>query len=288
MPVVVREKPDSRTGTETTDAKDRQRGLQYTVTGTFNVGEAVRAVAADAPPFFDGMPLKGFTWDELGEGVWEFTASYDNRDSGSDSGSEAIEFDTSGGTAHITQAKEALFDYWNPALTDAPPNFRGAIGVTESSVEGCDITVPVFTFTKRKIMRGSQVTNAYVNQIFRLTGKTNAAPFMGMFARYEVLFLGAQGSRQSREDWQISFKFAASPNVTGLSVGAITGIAKGGWEYLWVRHRTDTDSDAKIVTQVPLSVHVVRVYDEGDFGVLGLTNDLEFSLVNNFTLSGLF
>ena len=63
-----------------------------------------------------------------------------------------------------------------------------------------------------------------------------AAPF----AR-ECLFLGAAGSKRGADDpsslklrragWEITYRFAASPNRTGITVGEITGIAKKGWEY---------------------------------------------------------
>jgi len=48
------------------------------------------------------------------------------------------------------------------------------------------------------------------------------------------------------EDWEIAFKFAASPNATDLTVGDITGIEKKGWEYLWVRYADAEDEETLI------------------------------------------
>jgi len=48
-----------------------------------------------------------------------------------------------------------------------------------------------------------------------------------------VLFLGATGSERGEgpdDDWEITFRFAANPNQTGLSVGSISGISKKGWK----------------------------------------------------------
>ncbi|MBC7077795.1 MAG: hypothetical protein H5T92_05745 [Synergistales bacterium] len=83
-----------------------------------------------------------------------------------------------------------------------------------------------------------------------------------------MLFLGASGSKRGEEDWEITFRFAASPNATGLTVGEITGIAKKGWEYLWVRYADDVDDDAKVLVKRPIAVYVEQVYQYGDFSQL--------------------
>ena len=84
----------------------------------------------------------------------------------------------------------------------------------------------------------------------------------------EVLFLGASGSQRGEDDWEITFRFAASPNVTGLTVGPITGIAKRGWEYLWVRY-SDAE-DQHVLVKQPIAAYVEKVYDEGNFAGLGI------------------
>lgn len=134
-------------------------------------------------------------------------------------------FETGGGTQHITNSLATVNRY--PPGT--APDFQGAIGVTENGVEGVDITVPVYQFAETHFIADALVTAAYKATLCYLTGKVNSAPFKG-FQAGEVLFLGASGQRRGNGDWEICFRFAASPNVTGLAVGPITGIAKGGWE----------------------------------------------------------
>jgi len=90
------------------------------------------------------------------------------------------------------------------------------------------------------------------------------------FAQGEVLFMGAGGSRRGGGDWEINFKFAANPNQTGLVVGDITGIAKKGWEYLWVRYVDAVDNAAKALTKRPAAVYVEQVYEYGNFAALGI------------------
>jgi hypothetical protein len=132
---------------------------------------------------------------------------------------------TGGGKTHMTQSLATVNSYALPG--EDPPDFKGAIGVNNDSVEGTDITIPVYNFKETHYIPIALVTPAYKAALFYLTGKVNDAPFKG-FARGEVLFLGASGSQQGTEDWEIAFKFAASPNATDLTVGDITGIEKKG------------------------------------------------------------
>jgi len=105
--------------------------------------------------------------------------------------------------------------------------------------------------------------------LFQLTGRVNTGAFKG-FNAGEVLFLGASGSRRGYGDWEITFRFAASPNVTNLTIGDITGINKKGWEYLWVRYADSEDTAAKALVKKPIAVYIERVYDDGNLSLLGI------------------
>lgn len=86
----------------------------------------------------------------------------------------------------------------------------------------------------------------------------------------ECLFLGASGSKRGAEDWEITYRFAGSPNRTGLVVGPITGISKKGWEYMWVRYADSEDAAARTIVKKPVAVYIERVYEEGNFAALGI------------------
>lgn len=129
--------------------------------------------------------------------------------------------------------------------------------------------MPVYNFSETHYLDDWLVTDAYKAILFALTGKVNAAPWHG-FAAGEVLFLGASGSKRSNGDWEITFRFAASPNVSGLTVGSITGISKEGWHYMWVRYADTEDAGSKSVVKKPVAVYIERVYDYGDFSLLGI------------------
>ena len=176
-------------------------------------------------------------------------------------------FDTGGGTQHISQSLQTVGAY--PAPGEIAANFWGAIGVNQDQIDGTDITVPVFNFTETHYINSALVTGAYKQALFLLTGRVNGGGFKG-FAAGEVLFLGASGAKRGFEDWEITFRFAASPNVTGLSLGNIVGINKQGWQYLWVRFDDDEDTSAKTLIKKPIAAYVERVYEYGDFSALGI------------------
>jgi hypothetical protein len=143
------------------------------------------------------------------------------------------------------------------------------IGASQDHVEGVDIVVPVYAFSETHTFTDAQVTDAYKGTLFRLTGKTNNAAFRGCAAG-ECLFLGAAGSKRGTGDWEITFKFAASPNLTNIVIGAITVVSKKGWEYLWVRSipKVIGSGETAVLTMMPRHAYVERVYDEGDFADL--------------------
>jgi len=113
------------------------------------------------------------------------------------------------------------------------------------------------------------VTPAYKATLFALTGRVNDGTFKG-FAAGECLFLGATGSKRGSGDWEITYRFAASPNATNLTLGDITGINKKGFEYLWVRYEDVEDTTAKALVKRATAVYVEKVYLDGDLDLLGI------------------
>jgi hypothetical protein len=87
------------------------------------------------------------------------------------------------------------------------------------------------------------------------------------------LFLGASGTQQwdsQKGDgpWNLSYKFIASPNATGLTVGEISDISKKGHEYLWVLYEDDVSDDTLL--KKPKAVYVNQVYKTASFAGLGI------------------
>lgn len=257
----IHEKFDSREATASVESPSTD--LLYVVEGTDDDVVVRSLVESTIPALYLGLIFQSYHISTLGAGVWEISVRYGKKEP-KEPGESSFSFDTGGGTQHITQSLETVGSHVDSGTA---PDFKGAIGVTADSVEGADITVPVYNFTETHYIDDALVTGAYKAALFSLTGRVNDGGFKG-FAEGEVLFLGASGSKRGSDDWEISFRFAASPNVTGLSIGDITGIDKKGWEYLWVRY-ADVEDEHVLVKQ-PLAVYVERVYESGDFSALGI------------------
>ncbi len=258
----IRERFDSREATEGIESPAAD--LIYVVEGTEDDSEVRTLVESAIPAIYLGLVFQTYHIAPLGGGIWEVSARYAKREP-KDTGDSSFSFDTGGVTAHITQSLDTIQRYAPSGFT--APDCKGAIGVTTDSVEGTDITVPVYNFTETHYIPVASVTSAYKATLFLLTGKVNSGSFRG-FAVGEVLFLGASGSQRGADDWEITYRFAASPNVTGLSVGSISGIAKKGWEYLWVRY--GDAEDQHVLVKQPISAYVERVYELADFSGLGI------------------
>jgi hypothetical protein len=185
-----------------------------------------------------------------------------------DTGESSFQFDTGGGSTHITHSKQTLNTY----SAGTAPDFEGAINVSENAVEGTEITVPVYQFSETHWLDDAVVDGAYKAALFHATGKVNNAAFRG-FEAGEVLFLGASGSKRGRGDWEITFRFAASPNVVtadNLMIGPLGPVEKKGWDYLWVRYQETEDATAEMVVRTPIAVYIEQVYDEVDFETIGI------------------
>ena len=263
MAVTVTEKFGSR---PTNEGENPSIDLLYVIDGTDDDIEAKSNLLTASPILYDGLVRQSLHIEQIGPLLWDGSVRYGPRKR-PETGESSFSFDTGGGTQHVTQSLETLGAYAPPGMT--APDFKGAIGATGENVEGVDVTVPVYNFSETHYLASELVTGAYKAALFALTGRINAAPFRG-FAAGEVLFLGASGSKRGEEDWEITFRFAASPNVTGITVGDITGINKRGWDYLWVRYEDAEDATAKVLVKRPVAAYVERVYYDGDFSALGI------------------
>jgi hypothetical protein len=236
--------------------------LRYTVTGSNDESAVLAALRSTAPETYYGMRRMQVEAEPVGGGIWQCTVPYEGKNE------TVYTFETGGSTQHITQSLQTIARH--AASGSTAPDFQGAIGVNGDSIDGVDVTVPVFNFTESRRCAGSVVTGAYKLALFNATGKVNNASFRG-FAAGEVLFLGASGTKTGIDDWEIAYKFAASPNVASLAIGGgITVTAKKGWEYLWVRFADTEDTSANAMVKRPVAAYVEQVYPTADFSTLGI------------------
>ena len=242
--------------------------LRYHVQGTMDDLLVRDRVLARSPRFYAGLIRNDVDIDPVDYELWEATVNYGKRKEEEERSRNPLlnlGFEIGTETSHITQSRRTPGKY---ALPGARANdYEGAIGYDGESVQGTDIMVPTFQFTQQRILPIETVTFGFVRALFYLTGRVNSGAFLG-FETGEVLFLGAGGTRSPEGDWDLTYRFAASPNVKNLTVGKIRGINKRGWEYLWVRYMDS--KDANVLVKVPFEAYVEEVYQAGNFNILGI------------------
>lgn len=247
--------------------------IPYLVFEAEDEAAALGAVRVAAEKQIENLVLRTVELSErVNQSIFKVTAGYeplvfDTGDGGSEN-EPSFNFDTGGGTKHITQSLQTIGRF--PATA---PDFSGAIEVdNEGNVNGVDIAMPVMNFSETHYFSPGRVSTSYKKRVADVTGCVNSGNFKG-YAAGEVLFLGASGSRRgkhSRDYWEISFKFAVSPNVSNLRVGPLTVSSKKGWDYLWVRYADDVSTDRRALIKKPVAAYVEKVYEQADFGGLGI------------------
>ncbi|HOI56140.1 MAG TPA: hypothetical protein PLP01_12885 [Phycisphaerae bacterium] len=197
-------------------------------------------------------------------------------------GESNYRFEFGGGTRRIFTSLKTLNKY-GPFGAGAP-SCHNLIGVTRDGVEGCDLgdTSGAYQFSETHYLSAATVTNTYKGDVFDLVWKTNNASFKG-FDAGQVLFLGCSGGRRGAGDWEITFKFAAKPDVAdacadwdallGFGVGHGSGavaIAVPAWYYMWVLYHDVHDAALHVVVKRPRYVYVEQLYQSGGFSTLGI------------------
>jgi len=273
MAITIDEKFQSRPAT---GGENAQTDLIYILRGSDDEVALKAALVAATSFHYDGLWRKSWRVEQMGNQLWEGTVTYATLEQvNSEVGTIRLSIDTSGSTVHITQSLKTIGKYAPPGKT--APDFKGAIGVTHDNVEGVDIVLPLFKFTATKVFDPDHLPS--LGDLYSLTGQVNSGSFTvrdtitGLTITLnagECLFNGAKVSEpRSDGNIEISYDFAASPNVTGLAIGPITGVNKKGFEYLWVRY-ADID-DAQVLVKQPIAAYVERVYEAGDYAGLGLS-----------------
>ena len=234
------------------------------------------------------LQAESYTLDYLGDDAWQLQVTYTKDGAEDDEQPDPLKrsrsFDTGGATQHITQAitvGEGGAQDFEFRFPGTAANQSGAIGVDGDTVQGVDIIVPQLTWTETYDVPNQFITTNYIKALSNATGTVNDAPFR-QFATGEVLFTGASGSQQWDSDkgdgpWNLSYKFVASANygngktMPAITIGTISGIAKDGHDYLWVRYEDSVNGNALI--KLPKAVYVDRVYRRADFSKLGIGVD---------------
>lgn len=278
MSIVVAERTTSRKQT-VAPKSGSSISLEFIAIGSEDDGDVYAAVLAELPANYGTLTLDSVSLDPQGGGVWFATATYgkDEGDEVDPEGTPATQpdatdplgaefsFDTTGGTAHITQSL-ANVSKTKVGGGDAPDH-KGAIGVSKDGIAGADIVAPKLEF---QITRNyAYVTLAYIKTLAALTGTVNNDTWFN-FSGGELLFQGASGQAGSDGKVRITFKFAAAENQAEVEISDELTVSTGkdGWDYLWCTYGKATSNGA--VVSKPTVAYVEQVYARTDFALLGI------------------
>lgn len=246
--------------------------IPYAIFGAADETDAKATALASIPTTYNGIPRSGISGLEcINATTWKVTARYAQPDSSGGSDTAVLEntftFETGGGTQTVRQSFDG---FSNKFVAGGPPGgtwVDSAINFDGENVNGVDIVIPQYQWAETFWFDPALVTNEYRRILANRTSTVNASAFRGYDAG-EVMFLGASGSKQGNGWWQITFKFARERNRTGLQIGAITGISKTGWQYMWVRYEDDVADNSLI--KKPKAVHVETLYTPYEWDSMGI------------------
>ena len=264
MTIRFRERPTSRAAT----ASPYTKVLTYSLAGIGDDLVAEAYVLAATPRIYNGLFRQNISLKPQGAGMWDVEVPYGPMEK-PDVGEFTVSFDTSGGTAHITQALEHILSYERDFGT--APDHSGAIGVTENGPEGTEIVVSQFAWTEHWVLPLSYASFSYALTLKALTGKVNETSFRN-FQPGEVRFDGTQARASSKDPTHaaLDYRFTQSDNVADAMPDFQTGIVKQGWHYIWVEYEKAEDSLSKSLVHQPKAAHVERLYKKAEFGLLGI------------------
>jgi microcystin-dependent protein len=298
MAIQIFEKWKSREGTQAVE--DPSISIVFGVKGTIDENEVDAIVDSTAPVMFNGLTRQKWTRTFLGPvndgGLWDVSVLYDRTDP-KGAGTAQLSADTSGGKVKITQSRNTIASYGIPIFendgtlssTSTPPDFRGAIGVTDTSIEGVDITTPKLELTITAIAAAASIDNDYVDRLDAAVGKINDFRFVMNYkgqiidsARDELLFLGGPVTYRGNGDWEFVLKFIRERTVQDLEIGGSVTIPgsggkttgkvivteKKGQDYLWIAYKERKDTASNNLIRVAQGVYIERVYEEEDYSAL--------------------
>ncbi len=231
------------------------------------------AAVTASPASYRSMPRQSSGIKRLSPSIYEVSVSYGlpqnqvkNSDPETSEFNTVLAFNMTGGTSHITTALDTTS--YAPALV-TPVDVKKTIGIDlkTGQVRGLDMFAPILDYSLTTRFANSVVTQTYIDTLYSMTPCVNNATFYGRPAG-SVLFKGARGSKRGQEQWELGFEFAYSKNVTGKTIGTITGIEKTGWQYLETMYVDGSATLGGKKIQVPGQVNVHTVFESMDFAAL--------------------
>jgi len=262
--------------------------IGFLVSGTEDPGEAITAVIDEAPSEFNGHLLRTPNIDRVIERTTddiffisvpysppEKSVSDDNSEIGEVTWSTDVGFES----IRVKNSLETVASYGppdpqDPEATLTPPNLGNQINVSgtgvERKVEGVDGQFPVTKLVGTFKAPNLVVTDTFRDNLENLVGTVCDSTFRNKVAG-EVRFDGFTDRQVFGQNfgYELTTRFSVRKNVTGLTIGDITGIDKDGWDYLWTYYERDEDGAAKTTILKPRAVYIERIFPRADWSAMG-------------------
>lgn len=265
--------------------------LRWIVTGETDEALVFAAVLGIAPTAYLGFIRRDFVLEKLGGPNWKVNVPYGTTGLGGGDAPTGVtpeqptepgggggaaqttplgagySFDTTGGTAHLTQSFQTRYSILRDDLPGDAPDYKRAIQVGEDGVAGVD--VPARSLKWSRTVAREVVTLGYIDTISDMVGKVNAEEFYG-FPAHSVTYLGATGQFTEGEKWSVTHNFEVFKQLVdeeiceGLEVPEVFGS-----DFLWVKYDEEAGDDE--IAPRPIAAYVEIIKKEADFG------DLEIS-----------
>ena len=216
---------------------------------------------------YANLNLANLNWKRHAGGEkWAFTADYATVP---EVGGYTVSIDTTGATGKQTEAY-VQSRFVATGETNAR-EYGTTVNVQNNEPQGVDRTIPALKLNINARIPKANIPDpiTYAKTVAGLTGTVNNAPYLG-FAAGELLFMGASGDIVTEEP-QLTFTFGASANLSGHTIGPITGITKAGHDYIWFDYKKVKDQTSGLQISKPRAAYVSRVYTWADFSPLGIT-----------------
>jgi len=251
------------------EGEDPSVEMHWMIKGTSSDLVAKSVLGSASPLIYDALVRKSWRVEPEGHEMWRGFVHYGRYPKPQTIGDKPrISFDMGGGNIHVLHALETVNKY-APEGAEAIDS-KGLIGVTRDRVESVDIPAREFHWSETYVLSRDLIEHTvYPLVLYTMKGTVNESPWRA-YAAGEVLLANIAGGTRDNDTCEITYSFAASPNLTDLTIGDIQGIEKNGWDYLWVRWQDDVDDTAKALVKKPQTVYVDRVIKRTNFMNLGI------------------
>lgn len=242
---------------EVADAEDEEDVLLY--------------AEANTPQQFAGLYRNELSGEMIGPAEWDITVIYGTTPPPSwlQSGQSIAEwsFSIDEQNVHYTNSLATVSSY---AATGTATDHKGAVNVqADGTVDGYDSTESALSWSETLYLPWGMWGATYLAVLQATCGRWNSTTFR-IWAPGELLLRRVRGRPVGQSYVQIEFDFSTSPNVSGLTVGDISGISKRGWDLLWIEYEPVEDTVAGTLAGRPKHAYVEQVKYSADFSNLGL------------------